>query len=212
MTAAPTIASAIVGNAVATGHTHLGSDSAAVHALGTATVGAATATGMTATAEIDSHSAILTQSTDGFGPSSIGTTTNKQRAQSFQVGSAATLGSVSVFVREYQGSPTDELTIEIQTDNGLDQPSGTVLATTDAIAVRGAAAWHEFTLTAPLSLSTSTTYWIVVMRTGSLDSSNNYGWMRSGSDINAAWKTNTFTTTWGTAGTTFDYAFILYTP
>lgn len=206
--AAPTIATAIVGTATATGSTHLGSDGTAVHQLGTVTVGTATATGMAATGTALSGP-FLSQETD-TATQAFGRNATPRYGQSFEVAGPQTLNMVSVKL-EKAGGPADGVTVSIYS-NGTDRPSSTVLetaATVSGAAISTTAAWIDFTLDAPLSLSASTQYWIVVERTGALNDSNYYRWRRSSSNITAAWLTSLYTTGWSAGASSYDFCFRL---
>lgn len=94
-------------------------------------------------------------------------------AQSFQLGSSVawTAGSVKVRIKK-EGSPTDNLTVEICSDSS--GAPGTVLAsaTLAGASVPENLNWQEITLTAKVNLSLSTTYWLVVRRSGANDGTN----------------------------------------
>jgi hypothetical protein len=96
-------------------------------------------------------------------------------AQSFQLGSSVawTAGSVKVRVKK-EGSPTDNLTVELCSDSS--GVPGTVLAsaTLAGASVPENLNWQELTLSAKVSLALSTTYWLVVRRSGATDGTNYY--------------------------------------
>lgn len=205
----PPIGYVLYGQATATGYTHLGSDSAAVHALGTATVGTATATGMEATGTGAVAVFFLSQELESISQAT-GTSTAWYRAQSFEVTESETLNTVAVKILK-DGSPADNLTIEIHS-NATDRPSGTALATSDSVSgatLTGIATWIDFDLTAPLALTADTQYWIVLKRSGAADDTNFYRWRRSSSDAVADWFLSTFTAAWTGGGSSWDSTFRL---
>jgi hypothetical protein len=196
MTADPTIASAIAGSATATGLLHLANDGAAVHALGTTTVGTATATGMAATGDVLSEYFVSQESDDGSSLT-VGATAAPRRAQSFEVPDGETLNVVELKLLK-SGSPADNVTVEIHS-NATDRPSGTVLETTSAVSgasLSGTAAWYTFTLDTPLAISADTQYWVVVGRSGAADDTNFYRWSRILSDVDSTILHSSFTTSW----------------
>jgi hypothetical protein len=93
-------------------------------------------------------------------------------AMSFQIGAAAGWTATTLWLHAWwQGTsqPSDNLTVSICSDNG--GIPGTVLATGQIAGadLTGSATWVEFTLSTGVALSTATTYWIVVSRSGSVD-------------------------------------------
>jgi hypothetical protein len=208
ITADPTIASAIAGSATATGMLHLANDGAAVHALGTVTLGTATATGMTATGDVISE-IFLSQESESVSQA-WGTTSAIRRGQSFEVAGSETLNIVALKLSK-DGSPADNVTVEIHS-NATDRPSGTALETASSVSgatLTGTPTWIDFTLDAPLSLSASTQYWIVVSRSGSPDNTNFYRWRRSAADVEATWLLSTDTGSWSAGGSSWDSTFRL---
>ena len=94
-------------------------------------------------------------------------------AQSFQLSSSSGWTATTIWIRLYKvGSPTDNLVVSLKSDSAGDP--GTTLAS-KAIAgadVGSRMAWTEFELSSPVALSTGTTYWIHVARSGSISLSN----------------------------------------
>jgi hypothetical protein len=145
-------------------------------------------------------------------PFSVGTTATaadtdaEKWAESFTTGgSAVNCSGVKVPVGT-KGTPTDNLKISIQTDSAGD-PSGTEVGSLQ-IAAADLPAWADlkdsfvyaraFYFASALALSASTTYHLVIERTGSLNATNYYAWGRgtlSGGDANrersSTWTTNT---------------------
>lgn len=102
--------------------------------------------------------------------SPIGSTSSyEKQAQSFSFASTTPLKCVELYLYK-TGSPTDNLVIELQSDSS-GSPSGTVITTLGTIA--GADLTTGFySFPCDVSLSASTTYWIVLRRSGSLNGSN----------------------------------------
>jgi hypothetical protein len=103
---------------------------------------------------------------------------NQWAAQSFQLSSAATISSVSLYLQNVHASVDLGVSVEIQADSG-GNPDGTALAVSfehDIVASAGRA-WHSFSfIGGGPSLSASTTYWIVVKPDFSFD--DQIGWYR----------------------------------
>ena len=109
-----------------------------------------------------------------------GSGTREKVAQSFQVSSGAiTCAKVALYLSK-TGLPTDNITCTIETDDA-GKPSGTLV---DVNATKLLAAstiavgpdWVEFAFAGTFSLSQSTTYWIVLARSGARDESKYVGW------------------------------------
>lgn len=118
--------------------------------------------------------------TDGVGTQDLGRITANQRvAQSFQlVGSGWEAASVVVKVRKV-GAPTDDLTVDLCAD--ASGAPGTVLvsSTLAAASISTSMNWYTFKFAPLISggfqyLQPSTTYWLVVRRTGAVDNDNYY--------------------------------------
>jgi hypothetical protein len=96
-------------------------------------------------------------------------------AQSFQVSSAVGWEAQTIRLRlKKVGTPSDTVSVSLCADGG--GVPGTILA---SASFSGASLgeyqeWIEFTLSARVALSTSTTYWIRVLRSGSISSNNYY--------------------------------------
>lgn len=121
-----------------------------------------------------------TQDTDNSTSETIGTnTTNIEKAQSFQVSTSGEITSVDLRLSK-TASPTDNVLVELCADNAGDP--GTVLATGTVIpaaSLSGTAKYFKSTFFFPPTLQTSTTYWIVASRSGSLDATNFVQWMKN---------------------------------
>lgn len=91
-------------------------------------------------------------------------------AQKFQnnTGEAFTVDQIAIKIRK-EGSPTDNITVALYSDNSGDPgtllDSGTILAAD----ITTAMAWHWASLSNTDSIATSTDYWIVITRAGSMD-------------------------------------------
>lgn len=86
-------------------------------------------------------------------------------AQSFQVSGSEAIGSVNLYLKK-TGLPAGTLTLRIETDNA-GAPSGTlvntgVTATLPESSLTTEYDMHTFQLSSPASLSSTTTYWIVL--------------------------------------------------
>lgn len=98
---------------------------------------------------------------------------NEKVAQSFQISEAWDAYSIKVKLRT-EGSPSDNVTAQLCEDNS--GSPGTVLDS-DTVASSSIGAtldWVTFTLSAPAALSASTTYWVVISRSGAVDGTNYY--------------------------------------
>ena len=120
---------------------------------------------------------------NGFGYSSA---IAEKAAESFTTIGAGTMDIVT-FSQNKIGAPTDNYTIEIQTDSS-GSPSGTVLAS-----FTGAGADLTTTPTdynrsfGTVSLSASTKYWFVFKRSGTLSTTDYYGNPGLGTGSNYKW-------------------------
>lgn len=80
------------------------------------------------------------------------------------------------------GAPTDNMIIELRTDDGTSKPSTTVLDTwtkpgTDLTTTF---TWYTWRLTVPIALTPGSRYWLSYRRSGALDLSNYYEIARNG--------------------------------
>jgi hypothetical protein len=118
------------------------------------------------------HGASFVESfvTERTGASVTLTSVGTRLAQKFILGSAMgwTVREALISVRKV-GAPADNLTVKICADSAGNP--GTVLATATvaAAAVGTEAAWVSFDFGAGVALSTGTSYWVVVDRTGAVD-------------------------------------------
>lgn len=102
--------------------------------------------------------------------------TNEEQAQSFQLSGNGTVTSVQLLSPSRGGTPTDDLIVEIQTDaSGV--PSGTVVGSGgskafSALRTLGSVFRGRFSVAVNAALTASTTYWIVLRRSGSRDTVN----------------------------------------
>jgi len=91
-------------------------------------------------------------------------------AQAFAVIADCSLTNVYVYISK-SGTPTDDVTIRIVAD--ASGPTGSTLATSNTVAgslINSSARWEVFTFASPPTLVESTVYWIVVERSGAVDS------------------------------------------
>ncbi len=124
---------------------------------------------------------LWTPSTDDaeFEVTTSAVATNDKLAQSFQISTASAVSTVDVYLKKY-GSPTGNLTLEIQTDSA-GQPSGTAVAngtsaTVAASTLTTSFAETTFTFSGEPSLSGSTTYWLVLTTTDTQSNTNYVIW------------------------------------
>ena len=106
-------------------------------------------------------------------------TENDKLAQSFQVTGSQIPTSVDLWLKKV-GSPTGNLTVEIQADSAGD-PSGTAISngTSGTVAASSLGTSYgdiNFTFGTPPSLSGSTTYWLVLKTTDSQSNTNYVEW------------------------------------
>ncbi len=103
-------------------------------------------------------------------------TTPDERAQSFQYSIPVEVSKVDVVIAT-SSSPPDSLAIELREDSS-GEPTGTLLGTVTiegSIIPSGATLFTDLVFdNAPISLSASTTYWLVFTRTGALSNSHHY--------------------------------------
>jgi len=119
----------------------------------------------------------VVQDTDNSVSQAIGSTNPQKVAQSFQVSTAGDLTSIEIYAKKLN-SPTDSILITLCADNAGEP--GTVLGTGTPIPVATfvgtAFKYARSVFFVPPALATSTTYWIVAERSGSLDATNNFQW------------------------------------
>lgn len=124
---------------------------------------------------------LWTPSTDDaeFEVTTSAVTTSDKLAQSFQISTASVVSTVDVYLKKY-GSPTGNMTLEIQTDNA-GEPSGTAVtngtsATVAASTLTTSFAATAFTFSGEPSLTGSTTYWLVLTTTDTQSNTNYVIW------------------------------------
>lgn len=103
--------------------------------------------------------------------------TETAQGQSFQVTGALTIKGLEVYLKKSTGTPGD-ITVRIET-NSTDKPSGS-LAHANATATipaftTSSYAWVNVEFATAFSLSSATTYWIV-LKTGAASNDNYYHW------------------------------------
>lgn len=89
-----------------------------------------------------------------------------RKAQSFQISILANVDSADLYLVDGPTSPTDAITVRVETDNGSGFPSGTLVdanatGTIAAASVTGSYQFLTCTFNAPFSLLASTTYHLV---------------------------------------------------
>lgn len=103
-------------------------------------------------------------------------------SQGFKHTAVVSIEKVSVLLYKL-GSPADNVTLEIQQDDGTGLPNGAIIAggTANPVAMTGittnsAGAWYDFTFPSPPALQANIQYHIVAGRSGSLNNGNNPVW------------------------------------
>jgi hypothetical protein len=182
------------------------------HATGTALANAATTRVRVQTA---AHAAafagpgLVASQIVRTGSAGFATVGTPRMAQSVSFGSTTTISSVSFFVGK-SGAPADTLVVELQTDSA-GVPSGVVLATSAQVSAADLAttdAWTGFQFPSNVSLSASTTYWLVLGRTGALSDTDFYTFTYDG-NLYAGGTIAEFGASWSTDPNT-DLAFVLF--
>ena len=96
-------------------------------------------------------------------------------AQAFQLTSSTGWNATTIWIRLYKvGSPVDNFQIALKSDSAGDPGTTLASATVGGADVTTSGTWTEFTLSASVALSTSTTYWIHSSRSGAIDTDNYY--------------------------------------
>lgn len=101
---------------------------------------------------------------------------NEKVAQSFELEVAGTwlVGQVDLHIKKV-GAPVDNVTVAIYSDSG--GAPDTLLATSDAIGgadIPDSLSWVGFVFSTYYEITDSTTYWLVIERSGGADGSNYY--------------------------------------
>jgi hypothetical protein len=133
-------------------------------------------------------------------------------AQSFTVGSASHIGSVRLLLQK-NGTPTDYVYVDITSGT----PGGTVLATSALIngsALTTSLVWTSLSFATPLAVSSGTTYYVRVWRSGVGNNTNNYtAGMASTITGGNYWDGATWNTwTSGMSHDVYDFAVPVYAP
>jgi len=100
----------------------------------------------------------------------------------FKVGAAQTVPFIWAMLKKV-GAPVDNVTLEIQNDDGAGKPNGVVIANGTATPVDGATldtigTWVQFIFATPPSLVAGTQYHVVIARSGAIDAAKYYLWQR----------------------------------
>jgi hypothetical protein len=109
----------------------------------------------------------------------VGTAGNPDESVAFTTASAYSLEAVSLYLTR-NGTPTDNVYVTVEGDSG-GSPDGSPIATSedidpDSVMAAGAAFWNLFTFSSPPSLSSGTTYHLVLRRDGATHATNNVSW------------------------------------
>jgi hypothetical protein len=105
--------------------------------------------------------------------------TNERRAQGFKIPVTSKVGRVSLWLKA-TGAPTDNLTVQIQTNSG-GVPSGTVVTNGGSNPVAGSSVgasygWVAFDFPVPPQLTGGAQYHLALGRSGPVDGANYYLW------------------------------------
>lgn len=103
----------------------------------------------------------------------FGDNSHLELAYTFQAVTNVLVTNVEVDVGKL-GSPTDQVQVTIQTDNGSNAPSGTIVATSAAVTISSFSVLPINFVFTPVNLNGNQKYWIVIGRTGSQDAANYY--------------------------------------
>tara|TARA_Y100000310_G_scaffold342169_1_gene444090 strand:+ start:6241 stop:8133 length:1893 start_codon:yes stop_codon:yes gene_type:complete len=131
-------------------------------------------------------------------------TASSKLGQSFQSSIAIDCDKATIRIRKI-GAPTDNVKVSLQADSSGD-PSGTALQTVnlDGSTLTTSYQNKEFTFPATQALDASTTYWLVVERSGAADASNYYeceyqntnvyssGQLKNKDDVTGDWETTDY--------------------
>jgi len=106
----------------------------------------------------------------------IGEDERPQCAQEFILTSTAGWTADTIWLRiTKRGSPTDNIVIRLKADNAGEPAAGDLATCTLAhTAVGNYMSWVECTLSAPVALSTGTSYWISAEKSGAISTANFY--------------------------------------
>lgn len=140
--------------------------------------------------------------TQGLG----GNSSQEAVAQSFQITKADSITGVRLKLKK-TGSPTDNLTVQLVSTLG-----GTVLASSSisGSSLTTSLALYDITFGSPYSPTINTTYYLQVVRSGSLDSSNLYAWqLHTSGAYSLGGNAVRASGAWGSVTPSFDSYFIL---
>jgi len=112
-----------------------------------------------------------------YGSREIGEDNRPIAAQSFQLSSTSGWTASSIWLRvAKRGTPTDNLQVDLF-DDSSSHPNATLTGGATTLAggsINTYYEWTEFVLTSSVALSTSTTYWIHISRSGAVSTTNFY--------------------------------------
>jgi hypothetical protein len=96
-------------------------------------------------------------------------------AQSFQLSSSAGWSATDIYLHAWKyGSPVDNLVVALYSDSGGDPNLSQASCTTAGGDIPTTSEEMRFTLSSAVALSTATTYWVHVSRSGAVDLANYY--------------------------------------
>jgi hypothetical protein len=114
---------------------------------------------------------VTPNSSTTFGAATI----QQQAAQPFVPMATMKVDTVVAWLQKFN-SPVDGVQVQLQSDDGSGEPSGTVLANSNTTsAILGSLSQITFTFATPVTLTAGTKYWFVFQRTGTLNDTNNWG-------------------------------------
>jgi hypothetical protein len=143
-----------------------------------------------------------------------GSTTNVQRAQSFTPATAIDVSTILVVIAK-AGTPVDNVSLEIWSDTGANLPNANI-ATSDNVyngaAISGTLSWLEFNFSTPVSLSSSTKYWMVLQRSGASNDTDRYAVREDDGSLYAGGGVSIYNgSVWGAESATTDFVFQILT-
>ena len=127
------------------------------------------------------------------------TSASRDIAQSFTATATGAIPKVSVLIGK-NGSPSSDITLHITTDNG-GKPNRTDIANTTIknSSVGTTASWIDVPFASPASVTSGTTYWIV-LDYGSNSSTNYWNWRKDSTD---AGNTGRYANDWSSSSATW---------
>lgn len=134
-----------------------------------------------------------------------GSAVERRAAQSFQLSAgeaAITIKGIQAYIKSQVGGNSGDVIVRIETDNA-GNPSGTLAhanatGTIAAFVNSSTYAWKECEFSSGFTLSASTTYWLVLLRTSTTNSTG-YNWAVDTGNFYASGNANQYSATWSPA-------------